>query len=155
MGSLFHFLTQFSLITFNNYIGIDFALQEEIQLAPNAKLIKEDIGNYNFRSSGKSLIVLCNVACYLSDDLIKILATNASKSDCDILILDPVPGLFWDATFDKVKLHYRSSKKMNKLISPFSYKNTLVVIDYLWNIGKWYLTPLSYATLYTYNELAD
>lgn len=149
IGSFFHFISRFQLISFDNYIGIDFALQDEKELTHNAKLIKDDINSYNFLSSGNGLIVLCNVACYLSGEKMKNIISEATLNNCDILVLDPLPGLFWDATFDKVKLHYRSFKKMNSLMATYNYTNTMVVKDYLWNIGKCYFTPLSYATLYT------
>lgn len=154
-GSLLQYLTHNQLISFDNYIGIDFALPEDKQLSQNAILIKENLKNYNFECSRKSLIVLCNVACYMSDAELNIIIGKAQKNNSDFLVIDPVPGLFWDATFDNVRLHYRSIKKMRQLMREFNFRNGTIVKDYLWHIGKCYITPLSYATLYTYNEPAD
>ncbi len=152
IGFLYRFLNDSKIITFDNYIGIDFAVQEDQELADNAKIIKSNICDYDFSNVNNGLIVLCNVICYLSNDELNTIIQKAQQSICDILVLDPLPGLFWDATFDKVKLHYRSFKKMNSLMATYNYTNTMVVKDYLWNIGKCYFTPLSYAALYTYKD---
>lgn len=135
-------------IKFKKYIGVDFAVEPKI-ISENAEVLNDDIVSHNYALEGKTLFVFSNVLCYLSKEDVISLLNKISHPNVDILIIDPIPSLFWDATFDKVKLHYRSIKKVNKLMSEFGFNNSLIVKDYLWRIGKLYLRSLSYATLYS------
>lgn len=136
-------------IKFEKYIGIDFAVSSK-KIDQTAEILTDDIVQHNYELEGRTLFVFCNVLCYMQKDDVEKFLNKVSNPNVDILIIDPIPSLFWDATFDRVRLHYRSIKKVRRLMNKFKFRNDMIVKDYLWNIGKWYLTPLSYATLYTY-----
>lgn len=146
-ASFYNYLNKVN-IKFKKYIGVDFAVEPKL-ISQNAEVLNDDIVSHDYAVEGKTLFVFCNVLCYLSKDDITALLNGIAHSNVDILIIDPIPSLFWDATFDNVKLHYRSIKKVNKLMAKFGFKNSMIVKDYLWRIGKLYLRSLSYATLYS------
>ena len=146
-GSFLKFATTIGLL-FDRYIGIDFAIDAPRNYA-NISFEKTDILTYRFQYDDKSrLVALCNVACYLSDDALNNLFCILSKGNTTILIIDPVPGLFWDATFNHVKLYYRSIKKMNKIMRRADFGCVDYSVDYLIQLGTFYGIPLSYACLY-------
>lgn len=142
-------------IEFNQYIGIDFA----IPISSNknrVKFVKSDVENFDFTEQFYSrLVVVCNVACYLSDNKISNLLHKIAKEGTTVLIIDPVPGVFWDATFDRVKLFYRSPKKMVKLLHKHGYILKAMSKDYLVQIKSQYLFPLSYAGIFYFSKEKD
>lgn len=139
-------------MNFGEYIGIDFAI-EKSSAKNGIKFVKTDIEQFDFIDRFKSrLVVLCNVACYLSDEkldkMLRILATTGTR----LLIIDPVPSLFWDATFENVKLFYRKPRKVMKVIQTYGYTLESHSKDYLIKIGSQYMFPLSYASIFCFGK---
>lgn len=146
-GSFLKFATTIGLL-FDHYIGIDFAIDTPRKYS-NISFEKTDILTYRFQYDDKCrLVVLCNTACYLSDNALNNLLHVLSKKNTTILIVDPVPGLFWDATFDHVELYYRSIKKMSEVMGKAGFSCVGCSVDYLIQLGAFYGLPLSYACLF-------
>ena len=135
-------------ISFGKYIGIDFAIQSQ-KKSNNIELINCDVVSYDYDvQSKKVLLVLCNVMCYMSNKDLDLLLKKLKGSHISVLVVDPIPGLFWDATFDNVKLYYRTIKKTNELMQKYGFSSNIIVKDYLLQVGPCYLIALSYATMY-------
>ena len=148
-GSFLSFATQ-SGIEFEEYVGIDFAISESKD-TPQAKFIKGDILELDFSDTAKErLVVLSNVACYLSDEKLKALMSKAARKGTTLLIVDPVPGLFWDATFEGVKLFYRTPRRMSAIAEKAGYSIEQYAKDYLCECKNAYLFPLSYAATFRF-----
>lgn len=150
-GSFYQFLLK-EQIKFNQYIGVDFATQDTAT-RKDFKLIKSDLEDFDFNEPfNNQLVVLCNVSCYLSNDkLLRILGKVANKKTT-VLIIDPIPGCFWDATFDRVKLFYRSPRKMIELLSNKGFALRALSKDYLFKVGTRFVYPLSYAGAFCFSE---
>lgn len=139
-------------VDFGKYIGIDFAIQSS---PPNddAEFVKMDLEDFPFCDAEKNkLVILCNVACYLSESKLKHILHGIASNETTLLIIDPIPGLFWDATFEQVKLFYRSPKKMRFFLEKYNFYEEIESRDYLVKIGGVHLMPLSYAAIYRYKE---
>lgn len=149
-GSFFDYL-QNERIIFNQYIGIDFAIKSN-DAKKKIRFVKSDVEEFAFKDQAENrLIVLCNVSCYLSDEKLSAVLKKVAKEGTAILIIDPVPSLFWDATFDRVKLYYRSPKKMLKLVNKYGFTMEAMSKDYLIQAGLYHLFPLSYAGLFSFS----
>ena len=151
-GSFYEFLLK-EHVKFNQYIGIDFAIQDDTAEKKDIKFVKADVENFEFNDQASDrLIVLCNVSCYLSDEKLTSIFKKVAKGRTAVLIIDPVPGLFWDATFDHVKLFYRSPNKMKKLLLRNGFSLKALSQDYLLKLASLYFFPLSYAAVFTFTD---
>ena len=134
-------------IKYGKYIGIDFAISEK-ELKADEAFVPCDLAEYKFDLTEDDLVVFCNTACYLSDDVFSSIIRKIAEQRASILIIDPLPSLFWDATFDHVKLFYRSIDKMKKMMQDMNYYSDMISKDYLIKIGKLFIRSLSYAALF-------
>ena len=150
-GSFYQFLIK-EHIKFNQYIGVDFAIQD-VAVKKGVKFVKSDLEDFEFNERTNSrLVVLCNVSCYLSNHKLSNLLEKLADKNTTLLIIDPIPGCFWDATFDSVKLFYRSPRKMIKLLSSKGFVLNALSKDYLFKIGNQFIYPLSYAGMFRFSE---
>lgn len=152
-GSLLKKLNK-TQITYDQYIGIDFA-QEFIPINKKAQIIKADFCDFHFCDDSKKvkLLVFSNTLCYVSNSQFEKLLERIPNKNTFLLVIEPVPGLFWDATFDNVKLHYRSNKKMQSVFKSREFKCIKTNIDYLIQFGNRYFVPLSYCSLYSNKKI--
>lgn len=132
-------------VDYENYIGIDFAISERIA-SNKIRFIKENIVSYNYNLfNGRTLFFLSNVLCYLSDEDLMTFLSKIKKDKVTMIIADPIPGVFWDATFAGVKLFYRKLRKVKGILQNQGFKVTGVAKDYAITIGNICLFPMSYA----------
>ena len=141
-GVLYHWLVQ-NCVKLQSYLGIDFAHRSE-SIDSVAQILNADVINLGSRDlHNADICVLVNCACYLDSDRLNHLLSNLPVG-CQIIIIDPIPGLFWDAHFDGVKLFYLSYKKMSDLL----YRNDFIIerksVDFHIKFLSFYFNPLSY-----------
>ncbi len=134
---------------YEKYIGVDFAKKNQ-HLSPKADIVCSDVSDFDYSFVGNTMMFFSNVFCYLSDDqIIKIvdkIKNNVTFGKCVyVVILEPVPGIFWDATFDGVKLYYRKMTALSAYFSGFIVGR--MSTDYLFCYKKKYFFPLSYACI--------
>ena len=135
------------------YIGIDYAITPQ-KLSGKEELIQADITKFDFNAHSKEcLLVFTNVFCYLSDAAVQSILSKISKPSTRLLIVEPIPGLFWDATFSNVQLYYRTNKKLTRLLEKYGFKRKGFVKDYLFKIGGFFLVSLSSAAIYEFEEV--
>lgn len=133
---------------YSNYIGLDYAIKDK-NISINEKILNADFVEYDFNFNGdNSLFVFVNVLCYLSNDEIETVLKKIRGEGKTLLIVEPIPGLFWDATFSGVRLYYRSIKKLSKLLNKYGFEKTHCSIDYMIKFKNSYMFPLSYAAIY-------
>lgn len=133
-------------VCFSNYYGYDFAIKGK--KLPNGEVKKSNILYENFNCDNQN-IFLINVLCYLNDDdLIKL--SEKIKTAKNIVVIEPIPSVYWDATFDRIKPFYRNRKNLVKVFSNFSL--TTQVIDYAIKTNKFALFPMSCCYLFEHLE---
>lgn len=138
----FYFWLKHKQIQVKKYIGIDFA-HEETTLDEYAYICNKDITTIETKEYIVSLIISVNIFCYLDNSSIDLLLrskTGISK----LIIIDPFPGIFWDAQFDGIKLFYRSPRKLIKILNSYGWVVQGISIDYGIKIKDFFLFPLSY-----------
>ena len=140
----FYYWLQKKHIPFNLYKGLDFAVNSK-SAKERFEIIKDNILNFaDYLLSEKNFILLCNVVCYLSDEEVSFILRRV-PTDAIVTIIDPSPGLFWDAHFEGVKPEYRSIGMIERILQSHKYSIISKVQDYLMAIGKkHFLFPLSY-----------
>lgn len=144
-NSSFYFWLIDKHIPFKSYIGLDFAAKKSISLE-KCLIVKENLLNFSkYLSIGKNVILLCNVLCYLTDDEL-ILLLEKIPTNSFILILDPAPGLFWDAHFSGIRPNYRKIKSVIRILQLHSFFVNNTTQDYLVSLNDAvFLFPLSYS----------
>ncbi len=148
-ASFLNFIKQ-NMWQYNRYIGIDYAIQP-CEINSREELVKSDIVDYKFQTNSEnSLFVFANVFCYMSDTNIINILNKINTLHSNILIVDPIPGLFWDATFAGVRLFYRSRNQVDKLLSSMGFVRKTTAIDYFIKKNNFFVLPLSYATYYEF-----
>lgn len=134
-------------VIFSEYVGIDFSIPNT-KLSDNERIVNCDIQNYVPNSS--EIILMVNSLCYLSDYTLDAVLSNIK--DCrDIIVIDPIPGLFWDAQFDGIILHYRKPEDIKKRLESMGFECKYHAVDYLFKIRDRYFLPLKYASLFQKN----
>lgn len=127
----------------DNYIGFDFAHQD-LTIGENARILNTDIINVDFSKYKESnLYFLVNSMCYLNDEKISHILRGVNKDD-ELIIVDPIPCLFWDAHFDGVKIFYRTPNKVIEMLLSFGFSVSQFSTDYQIKIKNKYFVKLSY-----------
>lgn len=135
-------------VQYDKYIGIDFAI-ENTTINERESLISCDLSRYEFDVGNDDLVVFCNSMCYLPDAELDAIIGNISCKGASVLIVDPVPSLFWDATFNRVQLYYRTIDEVKELMAKNRYVQKGISIDYLMCLRGHFIRSLSYASMFT------
>ena len=143
-------------VNYEQYIGIDFA-RSPLLIDENIQIIQSDIDKYTGfdQSDSHKLVVLCNVICYLPTAKFESLLKRIQTKNTSVLIIDPVPSVFWDATFDHVRLYYRDKRKVDGIMKKNGFNCKKTSTDYLFKFFGIYSFPLSYGSLYEYMKGDD
>ncbi len=132
-----------------SYIGIDFAHPGKA-LASNARIIQKNLASVDLDEYKASIITVVNVLVYLNTNIINSIL-KAKKQDTYLIVVDPIPGLFWDAYWGGVELFYRKPSRIIDMLKSEGWEIKGVSIDYG---AKWmnnYLFPLSYCLVAKYS----
>jgi SAM-dependent methyltransferase len=134
---------------FKSYLGVDFSI-ENICIADNAELINSNIECYNYTINDETIIFIINGLCYcdtltLNKIFKKVLQAKA------IIIVEPVPGIFWDACFQRIILHYRGKRKLSQMLKYNGFSLISCCTDYAYKFCGLYIQPLSSAYLFQKN----
>lgn len=131
-------------ITICSYMGLDFAVENK-SIDAVCEIVNDNLLNFtNYLSYENNVIVLCNVLCYLTDDVINAILNKCPVGSV-IIIIEPSPGIFWDAHFDGIKPKYRSVNTIERLLQKYRFHLLNTIQDYLVSINKQlYFFPLSY-----------
>lgn len=141
-ATLYNWMTD-NDIPFFKYVGIDFAV-DSIRLSERAQIIKSNIFNVDtFVSDGNCLFFLSNVICFQTNDELHYLLSNLSRRS-EVLIIEPSPGLFWDAHFDGIHPCYRSIYSLTKIMNDCGIRIVNSMQDYMVNFLGSYYFPVSY-----------
>ena len=142
-GSFYFWLLSNNIFPIS-YLGVDFAVDTKI-LGENAVIVKENINNQGvYQVEGNNLFFTCNVLCYLRNKELESVL-NMPKVGDSVIIIEPSPGVFWDAHFNGIRPKYRKLKTMIQLLIDANYSIETVYQDYLFKICNNYYQPLSYA----------
>lgn len=139
-GSFYKWLKSSSK-NFSSYLGIDIALRDT-QLTENAKIVNCDVLSYSEKLPHNNFVVLINSLCYFSEDRMLNVFTN--KDICSLLLIEPVPSLFWDAHFSNIKLFYRNPVFVKDLLVDYGFEIIDMAVDYGIKNNHVCLCPLSY-----------
>jgi len=148
-GNLYCWIKKEELLNIEKYIGIDFAIEPQ-KIDDNSKLIKFDITDadaYTGIEFENSIAFVTNGFCYCTDDAIKNALKNISCTKY-IIILEPLPGIFWDACFEGIILRYRNKKKWKQLLKLYGFELEFQVTDYLLRVFGFHFCALSRAYLF-------
>lgn len=131
-------------VTICSYIGLDFAVENK-SINAACEIVNDNLLNFtNYLLYEKNVIVLCNVLCYLTDDVINAILYKCPVETV-IIIIEPSPGVFWDAHFDGIKPKYRNVNSIERMLQKFGFQLLSTIQDYLVSINKQlYFFPLSY-----------
>jgi len=140
-GSLFFWLMA-KKIVLQEYIGIDFA-HPASNLGNNACITQRDIRDIQLNKTNANTVFAINVLCYMSDELIDSVFQPLKKNS-ELIIIEPVPSLFWDAHFEGVKLFYRDNHKLKKILESKGWQVKNAATDYGCKFKGAYFLPLSY-----------
>ena len=143
-GSLLLWLTT-KQISLKEYIGIDFA-HIDSKLSNNAKIIQKDIADIQINETNANIIFAVNVLCYINDATLSSIF-ESTKERTELIIIEPIPSIFWDAHFDGIKLYYRNSHKLISLLASKGWHVKCTAIDFGFKFFDNYLFPLSYCLL--------
>lgn len=138
-GSLFYWLRQ-NGIQIGSYKGIDFSYPD-CNLADDSKIMNGNITEYHAKE--QDIITIVNCCCYLNDNEFDTMIRNISSAT-DILIIEPVPSIFWDKQFNNIVLHYRSRNDFLLLFKENGYSCSYSEVDYLYKLRDKYIFPLKY-----------
>ena len=118
-GAVFRWL-ETEKIKPKSYTGFDFA-HESKEIQNNVKIIQYDMSNdtfpevldkYLISRSSNIHIFFVNTLCYLqSHSFMKLIRKFPTGSK--MILIEPVPGIFWDVHFQGVKPIYRKEKYDN------------------------------------------
>ena len=130
-------------VTPNRYLGVDIA-HPATEITESAKIVNSDIENYPLGNDTlkPSVLILSNSLCYINDKRFDRILKE-STSETEALIIEPIPGLFWDAHFSEVKLYYRELSKIVAHFESFGWAIQGICIDYLISCRFFTLFPLS------------
>lgn len=134
-------------ISYQEYQGIDFAINHHIQDESSAFINDNILNAYKYIQNSNDIITMCNSLCYITDeDFCFILSSLESGNR---IIIDPSPNLFWDAHFDGVKPIYRGLRTVMKMLTENGFRVDSSMQDYLFKIGEVYCSPLSFGIFAT------
>ncbi len=136
-------------ISHGSYVGIDFSIPNT-KLSENALLINKDIINHIAQIN--DIVIIINGLCYLNNLQYKQVIDNICSSN-DLIIIEPVPSIFWDAQFNNIILYYRSSKQIHIDLENRGYKCQYESIDYLFKIFGTYIFGLKYTLYFSKNNV--
>lgn len=140
-GNLFQFLESKGARPLD-YIGIDFA-HPSVDLAENANITKIAVREYEIKSScNPTTIFIINTLCYLDDSVTKSIL-ESTHGNFEIVIIEPIPSIFWDSHFDGVRLYYRNPNDVVKMLIKANWAIKAVSIDYGIRVLDKHLFPLS------------
>ena len=139
----FYYWCQENQIPIKNYYGIDFSITNTV-LSENACLKNGNILDYVAEKD--DIIIVSNGCCYLDDMDFCLLTSNISKCS-DIIVIEPIPSVFWDAQFAHIHLYYRSSQKIINHFNSLGFHCKYVSTDYMIKIVNMFIFPLK-ATYY-------
>ena len=142
-GVLYRWLCSCNTIP-KEYKGLDFANTNR-NLGKNSSLINVNISEYEFEEDSleSTTSFMINVLCYINDKSFRNII-GASKTGQEFVIIDPVPGIFWDAHFDGIKLFYRKPSKVFRVLGESGWEIHNISFDYGVKIFNKHLFPLSY-----------
>lgn len=143
-GSFFNWLLAQD-IYLKSYTGVDFAHPNK-KLNKNANIMQKDIVSLDLEEFGPSTIVAINILVYLNNNIAKRIL-NARKHNTELIIIDPIPGFFWDAYWGGVRLFYRYPTKIIKILKSEGWQIKGLSVDYF---AKWrsnFFFPLSYCLI--------
>lgn len=144
-GSLYFWLKKKN-INFSEYIGVDFS-HENKQLDIGARIFNSNILNYKIEKPNDTVLFICNGLCYLNQSEFDTMINNI-KDVSTIVIIEPVPGFFWDACFNHIKVHYRGKRTLAKKMKKEGYELLDFSTDYAIKIGELYFHKLSRAYIF-------
>lgn len=151
-GALYFWLLN-NGFNFDKYIGYDFA-HKDFLINDTASIINIDITKIeNDSQPPNSVYFLINVLCYLDKTQIQEVF-NKLKPTSSLIIIEPVPSVFWDAHFNNVKIHYRKRDEVVYFLKEREYSVFSSSVDYLFQFKKLHFLPLCYS-IYAYKELVD
>jgi len=148
--SLYYWLTD-KLIKPKKYIGVDFATRPACYDEP-IFFLRKDLRKNHYQFQKGDIAVAVNSLCYLSDQAIDSLCVNL-PNDFTFIIIEPFPGIFWDAYFDGCKLYYRSINHLVNRLSEFGLISQKIAVDYGLILFRQFLLPLSYCIVFKKNNL--
>lgn len=142
-GSLYQWLKRNS-ISFEKYIGIDFAASPEIA-DDHAEFILDDASTYNAYCDKylNRAFFMVNTICYLQSKELERLFQSQRAND-KLIIIEPSPNIFWDAHFKGVKPIYRRIIETEKILKENGFEIINEVQDYAIKKKNTYSFPLSY-----------
>lgn len=130
-------------ISFMKYVGIDFAVDSKV-LCEGSQIIQSSIMNINnFNHDGDCLFFLSNVICFLTIDELRHSLSNLS-SQSEVLIIEPSPGLFWDAHFNGIHPVYRSIESLTEILNNEGIRIVNSMQDYMVKCLGTFCFPMSY-----------
>lgn len=139
-GNLFNWMQKRNL-PFKEYIGIDFSVDNK-RIATNANIFKNNIITFDTSNYENAIGFIINGLCYLNNKELKTFLGNINNVD-KLIIIDPLPGIFWDSFFENIKLYYRSQRKIRRIMKEQGYILKFSAIDYTIKIGELYIQKLS------------
>jgi SAM-dependent methyltransferase len=140
-GSFFNWLLMQN-INPKSYIGVDFAHPEKM-LNNNARITQKDIASIDLDEFSASTITVVNVLVYLNTNIVNSIL-KARKQDAELIIIDPIPGLFWDAYWGGVRLFYRKPSRIMEMLKSAGWQIKGLSIDYGIKWMNYFIFPLSY-----------
>lgn len=144
-GSLYDWLSS-KQIVLREYIGIDFAHFDK-KLDANASILNKDVNNFQIDETNANVVFAVNVLCYLDDSPLSYIF-QSEKKNIKLIIIEPTPGLFWDAHFDGVKLFYRNRQYLINILESNGWRLQNSSIDYWFKFLRMYFFPLSYCLFF-------
>jgi SAM-dependent methyltransferase len=125
------------------YSGIDIA-HPDVEVDASASIHCADVLTVDFGNivDSRAVLALVNSLCYLDDERFSHLL-HQSNYISELIVVEPVPGIFWDAHFDGAMLYYRHPETLLARLTETGWIPQAVAVDYLVALGSIKMVPLS------------
>lgn len=150
-GAVFNWLLRQN-INPESYRGIDFAHPDKI-FNKNARIIKNNVNSIDFDEFKTLTITAVNILVYLNPNIAKLILKSRTQ-DTELIIIDPIPGLFWDAYWDNVQLFYRKPSMIIEMLKSEGWHIKGISIDYGIKFMNSFFFPLSYCLFAEFSALS-
>lgn len=128
------------------YLGIDVSHPNRI-LSKSAKIVNQSAYEIDDLELEPTHVLASNSFCYI-ESLERVYAIGSNGSAKSLVIVEPVPGIFWNRHFDGILLFYRSANDLSSQLQEHQWQLKRVTTFYLIHFRAIRIWPLCYAVHY-------